>query len=132
MDLNIYDQQFFAIDMESEAVQRRLDKLANTDAEGDGLLATLIKPGKALPKDARAFEIHPGLWGGIGLIRQGTGTTLVGDPEGVAALMREYEKAGAEVFILGNYPHIEEAYRFSDMVMPLLGMEKGRGRVAWY
>jgi len=118
--------------MDAEAVQRRLDKLANTDAEGDGLLATLIKPGKALPKDARAFEIHPGLWGGIGLIRQGTGTTLVGDPEGVAALMREYEKAGAEVFILGNYPHIEEAYRFSDMVMPLLGMEKKRGRVAWY
>jgi alkanesulfonate monooxygenase len=118
--------------MDAEAVQRRVDKLKKTDTEGDGLLASLIQPGRPLPKDARAFEIYPGLWGGIGLIRQGTGTTLVGDPEGIASLMREYERAGAEVFILGNYPHIEEAYRFADTVMPLLGIEKQQGRVAWY
>ncbi len=118
--------------MDADAIQRRLDKLAKTDTEGDSLLASLIKPGKDLPKDARAFEIYPGLWGGIGLIRQGTGTTLVGDPEGIVSLMREYEAAGAEVFILGNYPHVEEAYRFADTVMPLIKNRKVNARVSWY
>ena len=118
--------------MDAATVQRRLDKLAKTDTEGDGLLASFIKPGRGLPKDARAFEIYPGLWGGIGLIRQGTGTTLVGDPQGIVSLIREYEKAGAEVFILGNYPHIEEAYRFADLVFPLLTSERKAGRISWY
>ena len=118
--------------MDAAAIARRIEKLATTDTEGDAILGKLIKPGRDLPKDARAFEIHPGLWGGIGLIRQGTGTTLVGDPEGIVALMREYEAAGAEVFILGNYPHIEEAYRFADMVMPLLGKKVKNARVSWY
>lgn len=118
--------------MDQAAIQRRLEKLAKSDTEGDNLLATLIGAGKDLPKDARGLEIHPGLWGGIGLIRQGTGTTLVGDPEGIVALMREYEAAGAEVFILGNYPHIEEAYRFADLVMPLLNREKKTGKIGWY
>ena len=98
----------------------------------DNLLASLIGTGKALPKDARGLEIHPGVWGGIGLIRQGTGTTIVGDPESVVATLREYEAAGAEVFILGNYPHVEEAYRFADLVFPLLKSEKRQGRVGWY
>ncbi|MFM9972303.1 MAG: LLM class flavin-dependent oxidoreductase [Burkholderiales bacterium] len=118
--------------MDAEAVKRRVAKLGKTDVEGDTLLASLIKPGVDLPKDARAFEIYPGLWGGIGLIRQGTGTTLVGDPKGIVALMREYEAAGAEVFILGNYPHIEEAYRFADTVFPLIKDQKKNARVSWY
>ena len=118
--------------MDAAAIERRLEKLKKTDTEGDNLLAELIGTGKPLPKDARGLEIHPGLWGGIGLIRQGTGTTIVGDPESVVATLREYEAAGAEVFILGNYPHVEEAYRFAELVMPLLKSEKRQGRVGWY
>jgi alkanesulfonate monooxygenase SsuD/methylene tetrahydromethanopterin reductase-like flavin-dependent oxidoreductase (luciferase family) len=83
-------------------------------------------------EDARAFEIYPNLWAGIGLIRVGIRTSIVGDPESVAATLREYEQAGADVFILGNYPHVEEAYRFAELVMPLLEHREKRARVSWY
>ena len=120
--------------MDREVVQRRLDKMKGYDAEGTQMLEAFWKTKVAdgLPKDAREFEIHPGLWAGVGLIRVGTGTALVGDPDSILALMREYEEAGCEVFILGNYPHIEEAYRFADLVMPLAGRQKKAGRVTWY
>jgi alkanesulfonate monooxygenase len=118
--------------MDQAAVQRRLAQMVNSDTEGEKLITTKIRPGMDMPKDARHFEIYPGLWSGIALIRVGTGTTLVGDPEGIVSLMREYEKAGCDVFILGNYPHIEEAYRFADLVMPRLGKERRQGQTTWY
>ena len=52
--------------MDAAAIERRLEKLKKTDTEGDNLLASLIGTGKALPKDARGLEIHPGVGGGIG------------------------------------------------------------------
>ncbi len=36
------------------------------------------------------LEIAPNLWAGVGLVRGGAGTALVGDPDEVAARMREY------------------------------------------
>ena len=36
------------------------------------------------------LEISPNLWAGVGLVRGGAGTALVGDPETVAARMQEY------------------------------------------
>ena len=53
-------------------------------------------------------------------MRGGAGTSLVGDPETVAARIREYMALGIETFILSGYPHLEEAYRFADLVFPLL------------
>ena len=50
----------------------------------------------------------------------GAGTALVGDPETVAARMREYMALGIDTFILSGYPHREEAYRFAELVFPLL------------
>ncbi len=73
-----------------------------------------------LPKDARALEIYPDLWSGIGLTRAGNAVAIVGDPETVAARLREYESFGFGTFILSGYPLIEEAYRFADLVLPLL------------
>ena len=66
------------------------------------------------------LEIAPNLWAGVGLVRGGAGTALVGDPATVAARMREYAGLGIETFILSGYPHLEEAYRFSELVFPLL------------
>ena len=40
------------------------------------------------------LEISPNLWAGVGLVRGGAGTALVGDPETVAARMREYMELG--------------------------------------
>ena len=73
-----------------------------------------------LPKDARGLEIYPDLWSGIGLTRVGNGVAIVGDPETVAARIRDYAAHGFGTFILSGYPLIEEAYRFADLVLPLL------------
>jgi len=73
------------------------------------------------------LEVSPNLWAGVGLVRGGAGTALVGDPETVAARMREYAELGIETFILSGYPHLEESYRFAELVFPLLGKGKAQG-----
>ena len=70
------------------------------------------------------LEISPNLWAGVGLVRGGAGTALVGDPETVAARIREYQDIGIDTFILSGYPHLEEAYRFAELVFPLLELER--------
>jgi alkanesulfonate monooxygenase len=71
------------------------------------------------------LEISPNLWAGVGLVRGGAGTALVGDSQTVAARIREYQELGIDTFILSGYPHLEEAYRFAELVFPLLGVEQG-------
>lgn len=66
------------------------------------------------------LEVSPDLWAGVGLVRGGAATALVGDPETVAARIREYMALGIDTFILSGYPHLEEAYRFAELVFPLL------------
>ncbi len=72
------------------------------------------------------LEVSPGLWAGVGLVRGGAGTALVGDPETVAARMKEYMALGIDTFILSGYPHLEEAYRFAELVFPLLPLAHRR------
>ena len=71
------------------------------------------------------LEISPNLWAGVGLVRGGAGTALVGDPETVAARIKEYQDLGIDTFILSGYPHLEEAYRFAELVFPLLKPDEG-------
>jgi alkanesulfonate monooxygenase len=66
------------------------------------------------------LEISPNLWAGVGLVRGGAGTALVGDADQVAARMRDYMAIGIDHFILSGYPHLEEAYRFAELVFPKL------------
>jgi alkanesulfonate monooxygenase len=66
------------------------------------------------------LEVSPNLWAGVGLVRGGAGTALVGDPETVAARIREYADLGIDTFILSGYPHLEEAYYVADLLFPLL------------
>ena len=66
------------------------------------------------------LEISPNLWAGVGLVRGGAGTALVGSPEQVAARIREYQSLGIDNFIFSGYPHLDEAHRFAELVMPLL------------
>ncbi|PIH55444.1 FMNH2-dependent alkanesulfonate monooxygenase [Paenibacillus sp. LK1] len=70
--------------------------------------------------DRSNLEISPNLWAGIGLVRGGAGTALVGDPDQVAARIREYEELGIETFILSGYPHLEECYRTAELLFPKL------------
>jgi alkanesulfonate monooxygenase len=73
------------------------------------------------------LEIHPNLWAGIGLVRGGAGTALVGSHDEVAERIREYHALGIDEFILSGYPHLEEAYWFGEGVLPRLAAQ-GRWR----
>ncbi|MDH6247519.1 LLM class flavin-dependent oxidoreductase [Mycobacterium sp. OTB74] len=73
------------------------------------------------------LEIYPNLWAGVGLVRGGAGTALVGSHEEVASLISEYHALGFDEFILSGYPHLEEAYWFAEGVLPLL---RKRGALA--
>lgn len=75
----------------------------------------------------RSLEVSPNLWAGIGLVRGGAGTALVGDPHTVAARLREYAELGIDTFILSGYPHLEEAYRVAELLFPLLPVERRSG-----
>lgn len=66
------------------------------------------------------LRIAPNLWAGVGLVRGGAGTALVGSPQQVADRIREYQALGIKNFIFSGYPHLEEAHRFAELVMPLL------------
>jgi alkanesulfonate monooxygenase len=69
------------------------------------------------------LEVSPNLWAGVGLARTGAGTALVGDGPTVAARMQEYRDLGIETFILSGYPHLEEAYRVSELLFPHLDLD---------
>lgn len=58
------------------------------------------------------------LWSGIGKARLGVGTALVGSGESIARCLQEYIDLGIGMFILSGYPHLEEAQRFGQYVMP--------------
>jgi alkanesulfonate monooxygenase len=70
------------------------------------------------------LEVSPNLWAGVGLVRGGAGTALVGDAQTVAARIKEYAALGINTFILSGYPHLEEAYRFAELVFPLLPLHR--------
>ena len=94
---------------------------AKMDSEGQRRMAALHGSGK---KRTRAdLEISPNLWAGVGLARSGAGTALVGDAQTVAARIKEYADLGIDIFVLSGYPHLEEAYRFAELVFPLLPLQ---------
>lgn len=66
------------------------------------------------------LEVYPNLWAGIGLVRGGAGTALVGRYDQVADRIAEYQAAGFDEFILSGWPHDEEARRFGATVLPAL------------
>jgi alkanesulfonate monooxygenase len=70
--------------------------------------------------DRNKLEISPNLWAGIGLVRSGSATALVGSPQTVAARIKEYQSLGIDTVIGSGYPHLEEAYRVAEMLFPLL------------
>jgi len=64
--------------------------------------------------------VAPNLWAGVGLVRGGAGTALVGSHAEIADRIAEYAQLGITEFILSGYPHLEEAYWFGEGVLPEL------------
>ncbi|MEH3146704.1 MAG: FMNH2-dependent alkanesulfonate monooxygenase [Methylobacterium frigidaeris] len=77
--------------------------------------------------DRGRLVVSPNLWAGVGLVRGGAGTALVGSPDQVADRMKEYIDLGIDRFILSGYPHLEEAYRFAELVFPKLPLRATTG-----
>ncbi|MCD7444599.1 LLM class flavin-dependent oxidoreductase [Streptomyces lincolnensis] len=92
--------------------------LARSESEGQRRMLALHGGGS---RDG--LEIHPNLWAGIGLVRGGAGTALVGSHEEVAERIKEYAALGIEEFVFSGYPHLEEAYWFGEGVLPRLAAD---------
>ncbi|MGJ7556316.1 FMNH2-dependent alkanesulfonate monooxygenase [Variovorax sp. RB3P1] len=113
--------------VDDDTVVRAQAAFARMDSEGQRRMAALHAGGA---RRSRAdLEISPNLWAGVGLVRGGAGTALVGDARTVAARIEEYAALGLDKFILSGYPHLEEAYRFAELVFPLLS-RKAKARLA--
>jgi alkanesulfonate monooxygenase len=100
--------------IDKETIERAHQGLAKFDSEGQKRMASLVQG------SVNNLEVSPNLWAGIGLVRSGAGTALVGDAATVAQRMLEYADLGIESFILSGYPHLEEAYRVAELLFPLL------------
>ena len=97
------------------AAQRKF--MTDSDSVGQQRMTALHHGGR---RDK--LEIAPNLWAGIGLIRRGAGTALVGDPKTVAARLREYQALGIDTIIASGCPHLEEAYKVAELLFPELGI----------
>lgn len=105
-------------DVSDEAIAEAQKKLAEgSDSVGQQRM-TALHGGK---RDR--LLVGPNLWAGIGLVRRGAGTALVGDPQTVAARLREYQALGVETVIASGYPHLEEAYNVAELLFPALGID---------
>lgn len=104
--------------VDDATVIRAQAAFARMDSEGQRRMAALHAGGAR--RTRAELEISPNLWAGVGLVRGGAGTALVGDAKTVAARIEEYAALGLDNFILSGYPHLEESYRFAELVFPLL------------
>lgn len=110
-------------ELDDAIIAKAQQKLAQMDSVGQRRMAELNK-GKLNKADIReGLEVSPNLWAGVGLVRGGAGTALVGNPQQVAERIEEYAALGLEHFILSGYPHLEEAHRFAELVFPLLPLD---------
>jgi alkanesulfonate monooxygenase len=103
--------------VDEKAIAQAQKSLATSDSEGQRRMSELHGSNR------ETLEISPNLWAGIGLVRGGAGTALVGDADTIAARMLEYQELGIDTFVLSGYPHLEEAYRFAELLFPRLPLD---------
>ena len=112
--------------LDEKTVAAAQAKFAQMDSVGQRRMAELHQ-GRFDRNDVRkGLEIAPNLWAGVGLVRGGAGTALVGNPQQAADRIKEYAALGLEYFVLSGYPHLDEAHRFAELVFPLLPLELQR------
>ncbi|MFF8999921.1 LLM class flavin-dependent oxidoreductase [Streptomyces achromogenes] len=102
---------------DTETVRAVQEGLGRSESEGQRRMLALHGGSRD------GLEIHPNLWAGIGLVRGGAGTALVGSHEEVTERIKEYHALGIDEFVLSGYPHLEEAYWFGEGVLPRLAAQ---------
>jgi alkanesulfonate monooxygenase len=112
------EAQLFLDALSPEQVAAAQEQLRASESVGQQRMVALHNGG--LDWGVRGLEIAPNLWAGIGLVRGGAGTALVGSHSEVADRIEEYHALGIEEFVLSGYPHVEEAYWFGEGVRPEL------------
>jgi alkanesulfonate monooxygenase len=108
--------------LDDETVRSAQAGLSRSQSEGQRRMLALHEANRADGSwhDARALEIAPNLWAGVGLVRGGAGTALVGSHTDVADRIAEYAEIGIDEFIFSGYPHLEELFWFGEGVVPIL------------
>jgi len=105
-----WDAAYRLISRIDEDVRRKMDRVfEETDSVAQRRITELVRQGERFDKCT---------WTGIGKIRKGAGTALVGTPDQIEEALQDYIDAGVTHFILSGYPHAEEALRFGDDVLP--------------
>lgn len=108
--------------LDEETVRNAQAGLSRSQSEGQKRMLALHEANRADGSwnDARSLEIAPNLWSGVGLVRGGAGTALVGSHTDVADRIAEYAEIGIDEFIFSGYPHLEELFWFGEGVVPIL------------
>ena len=101
--------------VDPESIRKIQAGLARSESVGQKRMIELHQGGSA-----DSLVVGPNLWAGVGLVRGGAGTALVGSHTEVAERIKEYASVGITEFILSGVPHLEEAYWFGEGVLPLL------------
>ena len=108
--------------LDEETVRKAQEGLHRSQSEGQKRMLALHEENRRAGSwhDARSLEVAPNLWAGVGLVRGGAGTALVGSHQEVADRIAEYAEVGIDEFIFSGYPHLEELYWFGEGVVPIL------------
>jgi alkanesulfonate monooxygenase len=107
-------------ELSPDEIARSQQALARSTSVGQANMRGLHQAYRGGSGKAADLEIYPNLWAGVGLVRGGAGTALVGSHAEVADRIEEYAALGIEEFIMSGYPHLEEAYWFGEGVLPEL------------
>jgi alkanesulfonate monooxygenase len=108
--------------LSDKTVAAAQEMMARQDSSGQKRMIELQKRNGG-SRSREALEVSPNLWAGVGLVRGGAGTALVGSAASVAARILEYHQVGIESFIFSGYPHLEEAYRVAELLFPRLPLD---------
>jgi alkanesulfonate monooxygenase len=108
------EAQRFLDALDPEAIAKAQKQLRSSQSVGQQRMLSLHGGSR------EELEIYPNLWAGVGLVRGGAGTALVGSHEEVAERIEEYHALGIDEFIFSGYPNLEEAYWFGEGVKPIL------------
>ncbi|MEX5554573.1 LLM class flavin-dependent oxidoreductase [Pseudomonas pergaminensis] len=100
-----------------DAIDQAQRQMATYESVGQSRQTQLMQ-GRG--RSARELEVSANLWAGVGLVRGGAGTALVGSYARVAERIEEYHQLGVDSFILSGFPHLEEAIHVGAQVLPLL------------